>query len=299
MKIILVNIGVFQEYIFDCIKQLQLHKNYDITIITNRSFFDRYLIIALNSPNIELIDCDELDDLNYKNNSGMSRSFRNGFAFYASQRLFLVYSYMKKYNVSQCVHIENDNMIYENLDIIFPGSLSYATKVCGVFDSPHRVIPGILYIPSIESFYEILKNYRSQLNDMENLGMCANVIEKLPILPKIEGYTNSNYVVGLPYTANFSRFGTNHIFDGAAIGQFLGGIDPRNTTEKDTRGFVNETCVVKYNNFEFVWENDDTAPLIYKPYLKIVGNKYPIVNLHIHSKNLAGFSSSNKQCDKL
>jgi hypothetical protein len=35
------------------------------------------------------------------------------------------------------------------------------------------------------------------------------------------------------------------IFDGAAFGQYIGGIDPRNSNNTNTIGFINETCVVK------------------------------------------------------
>ena len=39
MKIILVSIGNFQEYIIDNIKNLKLFNNNDITVITDNKFF--------------------------------------------------------------------------------------------------------------------------------------------------------------------------------------------------------------------------------------------------------------------
>ncbi len=45
------------------------------------------------------------------------------------------------------------------------------------------------------------------------------------------------------YNINYEEF--NAIFDGAAIGQYLGGVDPINCPG-DTTGFVNETCVTKW-----------------------------------------------------
>ena len=39
MKIILVSIGNFQEYILDNIKNLLLFNNNNITVITNKEFF--------------------------------------------------------------------------------------------------------------------------------------------------------------------------------------------------------------------------------------------------------------------
>ncbi len=84
----------------------------------------------------------------------------------------------------------------------------------------------------------------------------------------------------------YNKFG-GYIFDAAAIGQYVGGVDPRNTPG-DTRGFVNETCVIKYaDEGEIMWTTEDASGFR-KPFLKIKGNntKVPIFNLHIHSKNL-------------
>jgi hypothetical protein len=69
----------------------------------------------------------------------------------------------------------------------------------------------------------------------------------------------------------------------------LGGIDPRNK-EGNTKGFINETCVIKYNDYEFIWKEKNG---LYKPYLKIGSLMIKIINLHIHSKDLQNFLSDN------
>ena len=81
----------------------------------------------------------------------------------------------------------------------------------------------------------------------------------------------------------WSRFG-GYIFDAAAIGQFIGGVDPRNCPD-DTRGFINETCVIKYNDEgTILWKNCDG---FLKPFLQTrEAREIPIFNLHIHSKAL-------------
>ena len=84
---------------------------------------------------------------------------------------------------------------------------------------------------------------------------------------------------------------TTFIFDAAALGQMVGGVDPRNIGG-DTRGFVNEECVIKYNDYgTIVWIN-------FKPYYRLhmkgiaLERDIPIFNLHIHSKNLHLYTSS-------
>ena len=95
------------------------------------------------------------------------------------------------------------------------------------------------------------------------------------------------------YNQNFGNF--NCIFDAAAMGQYLGGVDKRNQ-DGDTRGFVNETCIVKYNNFEFFWIKKDN---LYRPHIYINLKYIPIINLHVHSKELNKFMCNNPLENKL
>ena len=276
MKVILISIGNFQEYILYNIKNLLLHGNNDITVITNLEFFSYF-----NKYSIELIDYNTLDDLNYNKKSQLDRNFRNGFWYFASLRLFYLYSYIKKYNIEHCVHIENDVLVYENLDILTKKDFIYAP-----FDSYNRVIPSFIYIPNHETFKPVIDNYNNTLNDMENLAK-FNFIKSLPIIPII-----NNEII--KFNENFDEF--NCIFDAAAIGQYLGGIDPRNQGG-DTRGFINETCIIKYNNYKFYWVKENN---LYNPFILINNKLIKIINLHIHSKQLQNFLSDKPhECNHL
>lgn len=272
MKIILVCIQNFQDYILDNVRNLFLFNNTDITIITNKCFFEKF-----KDFNVTLVDCDELDDFRYNQNSNIDKQFRNGFWHLCSLRLFYLFSYIKKYNFEKVIHIENDVHVYENLDLLkdkFTENKVYAT-----YDCDNRVIPGIIFIPCYQSFEPIINNYNFNLNDMQNLALFdENTILPLPI------FTNVNHKI----TKFFDKF--NCIFDAAAIGQYLGGVDPRNQAG-DTRGFINETCIIKYNNCDFYWIINDQG--LYQPYLYFNRNYVQIINLHIHSKNLNKFMADN------
>ena len=61
--------------------------------------------------------------------------------------------------------------------------------------------------------------------------------------------------------------------------------DPNNDP-KNTVGFVNETCIIKYNQFKFIWI---TINDIKRPFLKIEDTEIRIFNLHIHHKDLQNF----------
>jgi len=279
MKIILVCLENFQDYILENINNLLLFENNEIIIITNKKFFIKFLNI-----NITLIDCDDLDDINYNNNSKIDKSFRNGFWHLCSLRIFYLYSCIKKYNFSNVIHIENDVMCYENFDNIknkFTENKVYATFDCNV-----RVIPGIIYIPNYKAFEPIIENYNFNLNDMENLAKFnEDIILPLPIFINYKNYK---------ITKLFDKF--NCIFDAAAMGQYLGGVDPRNQGG-DTRGFINETCLIKYNNITFNWIINENR--LYQPFINIDGKYIQIINLHIHSKDLKRFLANDPKETKL
>ncbi len=273
MQIILVSTGNLQEYIIDNIQNLKLFGNNDIVVITEKHFFNK-----LKDLDITLIDSAELDDYNFNNKSKLNKDFRNGFWHLCSLRFFYLYSYIKKNQLTDCIHLENDVMTYINFDKL--KTCLKHNKVYATFDSDTRVIPSILYIPNCEAFKPIIDNYNEQINDMENLARFdETVIEPFPIYSNHENINKFN--------KNFDDF--HSIFDGAAIGQYLGGIDPRNQ-HGDTRGFINETCIVKYNNNTFFWVLEDG---LHCPYISINNYVIKVINLHIHSKQLNKFMSDN------
>ena len=183
---------------------------------------------------------------------------------------------MEQHAIDNVIHLENDVLVYYNCDEI--AQRAGKQHIYLPFDCFDRNIASIMYIPSASVFRRILDQYDLAANDMENfvqISKRCNLIQRLPIFPA-NTYTNPEIQF---VSENHQRFG--YIFDAAAMGQYLGGIDPRNHPG-DTRGFVNETCVIKYNAYKFIWENQ-------KPHIIINDLKFPIFNLHIHHKNLHNF----------
>jgi len=190
---------------------------------------------------------------------------------------------MKKHEISDVIHLENDVMVYYNCAELLENKVDN-TKIYIPFDSFERNIASIMYIPNHHVFQAALQHYDFSKNDMQNFSEIkrrTNTIANFPIFIT-DASQNEEYKF---VTQNFNSF--QMIFDAAAIGQYLGGIDPRNQCG-DTRGFVNETCVIKYNNYSFHYLviND-----IARPFIMVKEALYPIFNLHIHSKNLNSFTS--------
>ena len=288
ITVILVSTGIFQDYIIYNIKQL-LYFKYDIIIITEKKYFHK-LNEFENTENIKIIDSDlltsELLTTNFDINSNLDKSFRDGFWHNTSKRLFLVYDCMKKYNLQNCIHLENDVLLYYHFytyDFTF-------NKIYLTLDADNRCIPGIIYIPNYTLLTNLIADYNYNKNDMENMNLFyhknKDICITLPIIKQNKYYDKLDI-----YNENYKIF--KGIFDGAAIGQYLGGVDPRNIAG-DTSGFINETCVVKYNNYKYTWiKKDDDNNEYSFPYIIIDDETIPIYNLHIHSKNLKKFTIFN------
>ena len=276
-SLILVCIKNFQNYIIDNIIQLINNGEKNIYVITNKIFENYYKKVK---QYIQLLFVEDVDEeYNYNSKTSQSHDFRNGFFILTSERFFYIYQFMKKYNLTNCIHIENDVLLYHNVNEII--NLLNENYIYLPFDCYERNIASIMYIPNHILLKIVLDNYNYQLNDMYNfinIKNQTNIITNFPIFSPLikQNLNNEEQFV----SENFNLF--NYIFDAVAIGQYLGGVEPLNISG-DTTGFINETCIIKYNNYNIIFEDK-------KPYIETFdGNKIPIFNLHIHCKNLKKF----------
>ncbi|NBO23927.1 MAG: hypothetical protein EBU93_01615 [Chlamydiae bacterium] len=272
MNIVLVCLSNFQPYILTNIQQLILLKHSDIYVITHSVFFHHFDVYK---SSIHLVDVGDLpDSFDYYNKTTLNKHFRNGFWAMASLRFFYIYELMNLFHLTNVIHLENDVLLYYNIDQIIPKLDNRFLYI--PFDSFSRNIASILYIPNSHIFKMILDSYRFDLSDMDNFSHLfreTGLIQPLPIFSSFHAKTSEEQFV----SSHFDKIG--FIFDAAAMGQFLGGIDPLNDPG-NTVGFVNETCVIKYNKYSFVYDG------FLRPFLSIDDSLFPIFNLHIHSKKL-------------
>lgn len=231
----------------------------------------------------------------YKNSlNKFNLNFRDGFWVSTTKRFFYILAAMELFYLTRVFHIENDVMLNENLVNIYE-SISEKLKISVVKDAIDRVIPSIMFIPDVHELSKLtlhisttLKNSDIFLNDMALLASFNNY-SMLNVLP------NKN---------------NKYIYDGAAIGQYLEGIDiknlnnlPKDTTSKEykliqflnpSKGFINETSVYKPNISHFYKKKcfDPELNTNINIYLAKTDNIINIVpNIHVHSKQLYKFSS--------
>jgi hypothetical protein len=255
-SLVLVCLDNFQEYILTNIAQLLRLGHIDIYVLTNKHLFPEFEPF---SPFLKLVDVEKLDDpFNFKGKST--------FHCDTSARFFVIHSFMLKYGVKDVIHIENDVLLYYNVDEEFV----YGTdkKLYIPFDTDERNIASIVSIPDSNILGQILEHYDFGKNDMCNFSEIrkrTGLIQNLPIF------------VSDPLRPFVTNGFQKYIFDAAAIGQLVG-----------TREFVNETCVIKYKDEgDIIWKLIDGFT---KPFLRMKEVDVPIFNLHIHCKNLASFS---------
>lgn len=285
MKIVLVCIGNYQEYISHCVRQLLLWKNDDITILTDTLGLQEQLSQHLPKQ-VEVIHlpeekCCGLGE-QFECRSPLSHEFRQGFLRHCFKRFVYIYGYMKSFDVDNIVHIENDVMLYTNVDRL---RSVFETDIHLIVDAETRCVPSFMYFKNHELIGECLRSHIDwrdpSANDMVFWAKCQkhhpDRITKLVITPFDDNYKEN---IG--------------IFDGAAIGQYLGGVNPENLSDQNsyTKGFVNETCMVKYDQFAFSWKQEEASGLWRPVMVYDDNNKCAYINnLHVHSKHLENFVS--------
>ena len=282
MNIVLVCINNYQEYIVRNIQQLLILNHNNIYVLTNGCFFDKFTQF---DNKIHLIDVDKLTDTyNYYSYTCREKLYRGGLDALASLRFFYLYEFMKSFNIRDVIHIENDVLLYYNCgEIIDKFDKKY---IYMPFDCLWRNIASIVYIPCHDVLKKVLDNYDIKEHDMNNfrsIQVKTGLIQNLPIFI----YEDIQCLPDVAFVSqNYQRF--QCIFDAAAMGQYIGGVDPLNDPG-NTIGFVNETCVIKYNNYEFYWF---VINGIKKPFIKINNQMIHIFNLHIHCKDLGKYGGT-------
>ena len=242
------------------------------------------------------------EHLQFERESQLDAKTRGGFWRYASERFLYLNDLMQRDDLKNIFHLEYDNLLYVNLEELLPIFSAHYPGIGAVFDNDHRAIPGFVFIANREAIGSLASYFadcaKSGMNDMEVIAEFNTIygplgkINHLPIIPReyAEQYplitsTGLRTARNDPYFQYIDLF--RSIFDGAAIGQYLGGVDPRNAESKP--GFINESCVFNPSYFQFEWGLDPLGRKV--PYAVFNGHKFRINNLHIHSKRLQAFRS--------
>jgi hypothetical protein len=235
--------------------------------------------------------------------STLDPHWHNGFWKHTTERFFYLEEFIKDNNLTAVFHIENDIMLYANLQSLLPVFQKHYKGIGVTFPSDHQCVPGFVYIPSAENLQPInqfLADHACEgKDDGLTLSKCKNTIgrEYIDYLPVIcpeymQYYEMKNSFGEKPidptlFSQHIEEF--QSLFDAAAFGQYLGGWSPLNHGWDNGKRPKNFWSMFDAEHVPIVWERDGLNRKI--PYATFAGKKYRINNLHIHSKNLKGFCS--------
>lgn len=306
LPIIMIYLGPeLPAYINVALRQTRLFSSDNIYMVINASTRNQ-----LDSSSLEGIRVVTMEELGYspshsrfKETSLLDTSFRNGFWTYTTERFYVLETVMRTFGINSVVHIECDNLIYfdpSDYELVFRNNYS---GIAAPFDNDQRCIPGFVYIRSLQALekmtsfmLEALNNpHCGPTNDMKLVADYRlhdpSCVATLPVitpdyLASLCSLTGLKAADPSLYWNNFDLF--RSLFDAAALGQYLGGIDPSITAE-DTHGFINESAV--YDPRHFIYETGVDAKGRKCYFARTPTGLWRINTLHIHSKNLTDFAS--------
>jgi hypothetical protein len=287
-------IGPLPTYTLESIHQLRLFYNGPVYFILND--YDNLIVnILKNTYNVTIIRYDDVYHEEFNKIITISYNKfcivkglkeREKLFIYAFERFFVLYNFMVKYAISNIFFLELDNLIYDDptkwlkefskqeMAFMFDNFDRGASGVCFIKDAKFlnnfldHCIEFILYSDKFKSEMMALYSFWEKNK---------NSIQLLPI-----HWPDSNMPI---QTFEAYQNYENSIFDAAAIGIYLGGLDLIHSGGVLTKYQKSQWSYIDYTKYQYKWEKDACDRNI--PYI-LNGNKWlQINNLHIHSKDLA------------
>lgn len=216
--------------------------------------------------------------------------FRKGFWFTSLARFKALSVYMAIEKIDKLLHVESDVVLMPNFPLRKFTEIGDRLAYC--LQGEGQGIAAVLFVGSqdvLEDFLwfcveEVQINAKS--TDMTILYRYwinkPNKVLILPTLPKDSFKVDDFQGIPEAISENIDTFGG--IFDSISIGQYLLGIDPRNSSGWRILFREDKTHYLKVSQLKLETEKDSL-------FLIVRSLRYPIYSLHIHSKDLRAFSN--------
>ena len=294
MNLILSFIGKLPDYIIDCIYQIRLFYKGEIYLI-----LDDYKSIHLNEINIHNIKFITYDTVN-NNSSKILMQYANKFAimeklndrkflfFRAFERMFLVNELINKYELTDNIFMEIDNLIYDNpekwikefskKELAFMCNDNTTCSTCLMYiknkNSMKPILDYMIYYTS--AFPEDAWN--SEMGTFKKFNNLNS--DYSYIIPTLFKDTKNNV-----YEKIYENY-TNTIFDPLSYGTYLLGMDVFHTAGVIVTGKSIDHYYVICNRYKIEWKITEDG--YKKPFiLDENDNEWKLINnLHVHSKDL-------------
>ena len=233
----------------------------------------------------------------YNNDVKIDEGFRDGFWRFTTERLFTLEDFCLQYNITEFLHLENDNMIYFNANEFTDIFRKSVNGISTMVATRGEIVLGMMYCNNIETlsnFTKFLLENKSGSNSSNNemvigqkfFDLNKNTTSYLPSIPLIPNTPELNDDEKYKISNNISIF--NGVFDPGQYGTWLGGIDPRNGDFKPFT-YINQGNIITPDKFKYELKTESNNNKRYYIINKENNIDLPIFILHVHSKKLNEF----------
>jgi hypothetical protein len=203
-----------------------------------------------------------------------------GFWRYTTERFFYLLRLAQQFALKNIVHLESDVLIYSSVNQLIASRRGKHNILFPLDKS--RGFGSIIFFTDKDAIGKLCLHILASppANDMDLLGSFFlkyrnDDVGNLPTVPEALAIESGLELTRYCRPTN-EKWG---LFDGAFLGQYLGGVDPIHD-RRVLAGFVNEQAPVHPDQIAPTWEYRERKPF---PVSDIYSD-YPINNLHIHSK---------------
>lgn len=223
-----------------------------------------------------------------------SMSFRQGFWFKTLARIFVLNSFMQIHKGEPCLQIEADVFLFQDFPLSKVFSLN--AEIAFPMESSNMGIASLLYLKdhnSAQSLTDFAKDAIQsdpQITDMSLLGRIAHSrtlkFVPLPTLPEsLQGALSQPEAINLVCQNTLCDSG---VFDGITIGQYLLGVDPRNSRGRLVLHRVQPTHAINPEKLILTWDGVKNLSL------NTPNGDSQIYNLHNHAKDLRLYDNASR-----
>ncbi len=292
---ILVYIGQLRDFVYECVKQIKLwNPTSTIHLCINNNDHNKPYIEGLKED-VNFVYIEDLE-MTYQHKIFVQRYTNmsmNGFWRYTMERFFVVEEAMRKLSLENVFHLEIDNMIYFKVDEILEKCKSI-NNILIPSDSERRYIAGTCFINNADSL-NVLNRYfteycvnKDEMHSIMSFTKLYNEVDTWPVLPPGDNtrliYEDRRHCIDdiNRISKHSELFGG--VFDAAAVGQHLFGIDKYVHNPNNTDGFVNKDSIFDVSKLWFKWVKEEGNQRLYTSLNKEVW--FPVYNIHVHNKDL-------------
>jgi len=295
MNLVYCFIGTLPQYSIDTVHQARLFYDGPIYFIIS-DFTTSIHSILQTKYNVTIVNYNDVIHNDFRR---VATECRNKFCIlpglhgreqlfiYSFERFFVLLNLMIQKSLTNVLFPELDNLLYDDPRV---WEERFCEKdIAYMYDNHERCASGIAFFKNIEGlaslsqyFLNTIPRTTTFLNEMTMLYNYLHLHkDTVQIIPT---HWNASNVPEITYR-NYEMY-KGGIFDAAALGIFLGGMDPFHTNGKVVKGLKGSWSAIDYTSYRYEWREDEMGRRI--PYVFNASENVwiKINNLHIHSKVL-------------